>query len=115
MFVLPASSGFDIIGPASTTSAFSSSMLAYIFESSAVALEQSSYSGYSFSGLTAFALLLGGLGGGEVGRAKGTLNGLLCLIEPNWGILGRFVTPLKRILSDLSTIGRSVILRSTWC
>lgn len=55
----------------------------------------------------------GGIGGGDVGRAKGILNGLLALIEPNCGMLGRLVTPRRRILSDLSTIGANLTPLST--
>lgn len=52
----------------------------------------------------------GGLGGGEVGRVKGILKGLLALIEPNCGILGRLVTPRRRILSERSTTGTDLTL-----
>ena len=44
----------------------------------------------------------GGLGGGDLGREKGTLSGRLDLIEPNCGMLARALAPRKRILSDCS-------------
>lgn len=52
----------------------------------------------------------GGLGGGEVGRVKGILKGLLALIEPNCGMFGRLVTPRRRILSERSTTGANLTL-----
>lgn len=39
---------------------------------------------------------------------KGILRGLLALIEPNCGMLGRLVTPRRRILSDRSTMGANL-------
>lgn len=50
---------------------------------------------------------LGGLGGGDVGRAKGTLSGRLPRIDPNCGMAGRPATPRIRIDSDRSTMAFS--------
>lgn len=53
------------------------------------------------------------MGGGEVGRVKGILRGRLALIDPNCGMLGRLVTPRRRILSERSTIGANFTTPST--
>ena len=54
-------------------------------------------------------MAFGGLGGGDLGLANGTLNGRLALIDPNGGMFGRLVTPLSRMLSARSTVAPALV------